>query len=611
VIKPIYNIKDLIEKAITYSGKCLSTEYTTSKSNYEWECSEGHKFCMTWSQINNKGSWCEVCRIKKMSISSRKYSTQSLQDLATTKNSICLSTSYTGIFDKYKFICEKGHEFTIRWSEACRGSWCQECTRYKHDLKDLNQYAISRNGKCTSQVYTGDKTEYSWECYRGHSWKAQWHNVYQNSTWCKECYKLDRIGKARKYSKVDAENYATSRGGKLLSPTFGIAKDKYEWQCSEGHTWTATFHGMIQKGYWCSLCSDKQRGLDCRKYDITHMQEKAGTKKGKCLSKEYLGMHVKLLWECKKGHTFETKPADVFHHDTWCPSCKPYGKTEQQVRTFVEQTHLTEKIKKLSQIGIESNHEIDIYIPKLKLGIEYGGLRWHSELYKSDNNYHFNKYKTCKDNNIRLITIFADEWLYRNSQVKNYLKSVLNINTIKIPARKCIVKIIDNKIAVEFINKYHIQSILSIKIGFGIFYNNELVGVMTGNNHHRNSNNKILVLSRMVFKDDIILQGGASKLFKSFKEYARLQEYNKIITWADLRWTEGAVYYKMGMSVEATLQPDYSYTKNFLTRISKQSCKKEKLLVQGAVGNTEHEMAKSLGLYRIYDCGKIRFSYNL
>jgi hypothetical protein len=82
--------------------------------------------------------------------------------------------------------------------------------------------------------------------------------------------------------------------------------------------------------------------------------------------------------------------------------------------------------------------------------------------------------------------------------------------------------------------------------------------------------------------------------------------YEKIVSWSDNRWSEGKVYEALGFYLEEELGPDYSYVKD-RQRISKQSCQKKHLFKKGAVGDTELEMAKSLGYSRIWDCGKKRW----
>jgi len=56
--------------------------------------------------------------------------------------------------------------------------------------------------------------------------------------------------------------------------------------------------------------------------------------------------------------------------------------------------------------------ELDIYLPEYKLGIEFNGLYWHSELFKNKD-YHLNKTLECKKRNIELLHIFEDDWMFK------------------------------------------------------------------------------------------------------------------------------------------------------------------------------------------------------
>lgn len=286
----------------------------------------------------------------------------------------------------------------------------------------------------------------------------------------------------------------------------------------------------------------------------------------------------------------------------------------------------------LSDLGLEMTKnctqiiaplEVDIYIPSIKLGIEYCGLYWHSEnglrrgrkkwLDKDIQNYHFNKMKVCNNKGIRLITIFGDEWTDRKDQVKNYLMSVTNKNPLNVGARKTELKIVDKTDATQFLEQNHIQGTSRFDIAFGLYFKDDLVAVMTGSEHHRQNQGTVFVLNRLAFKSGISVQGGSSKLLKALVSYAKQNGYSKLISWSDNRWSEGRVYEKMGFLLEEELGPDYSYTRQE-KRLSKQSCQKATLIKRGAIGtmsNTEYELALSLGLYRIWDCGKKRWAMNL
>lgn len=289
-----------------------------------------------------------------------------------------------------------------------------------------------------------------------------------------------------------------------------------------------------------------------------------------------------------------------------CPICINNGNSRQQseILTFMSQFNPIDRYK------ITTRKEIDIYIPHFNLGIEYCGLYWHSDATsKSAKTQHFDKYILSSQKGIRLITIFEDEWLNKTEQVKGYLMSIVNINK-KIFARHCTVNNIQLDEAKLFLNEHHIQGAArSSIVAFGIYHESILVGVMTGGRHIRGSNDA-LILDRMCFKYGLTIVGGASRMFRKLKDYAIHNKYTAIISWSDNRWSDGNVYQKIGFTLDAELPPDYSYTKN-RTRFSKQSKKKAQLIKEGGAGNTEAELARSLGYSRIYDCGKKRWKLSL
>lgn len=295
-----------------------------------------------------------------------------------------------------------------------------------------------------------------------------------------------------------------------------------------------------------------------------------------------------------------------------CPYCSNNGssKAESEILEWIKQwypeAHSTRKII--------TPKELDVYIPSLNLAIEYCGLYWHNEDSPDPKtrNYHRDKMLKCNEKNIRLITIFEDEWIERNTQVKNFLKSVIGICDTKIFARKCQIKEVDKKTASNFLEQHHIQGRAPLKVAFGLFYQDELVGLVTGNQHHRKSDE--FTLNRLVFKDGVQVIGGASKLLKYLLDFTKKAGYKRIVSWSDNRWSEGGVYKKCGFLLEEDLGSDYSYYIGQGKRESKQSNKKSNLLKKGATGsmdNTEKELSLSLGYSRIWDCGKKRWIINL
>jgi hypothetical protein len=258
--------------------------------------------------------------------------------------------------------------------------------------------------------------------------------------------------------------------------------------------------------------------------------------------------------------------------------------------------------------------EIDIYVPELKIGIEYCGLYWHSDAYKQ-NNYHYEKMKSAESAGVRLITIFENEWLERKGQVLNFLTSVFKIKGSTVYARKCKVRQLTSKEAVEFMDANHIQKASKRSIfHVGLEFEGELIAALTGGTHHRQGYSDIFVLDRLCFKTGYNVPGGSSRLFKSLIDYARDKGYKKIISWSDNRWSQGQVYKMLNFELESEIKHDYSYVKNQKI-ISKQSMKKDEIKKKHpdiySPEKTERQMTQELGLNRIWDCGKKRWVYYL
>ena len=68
----------------------------------------------------------------------------------------------------------------------------------------------------------------------------------------------------------------------------------------------------------------------------------------------------------------------------------------------------------------------------------------------------------------------------------------------------------------------------------------------------------------------------------------------------------GGGYERAGWVTEETLKPDYFYT-DLIEVISKQS--RRKSAVNTPEGLTERDHALLDGLFRVYDCGKIRYRF--
>jgi hypothetical protein len=250
-------------------------------------------------------------------------------------------------------------------------------------------------------------------------------------------------------------------------------------------------------------------------------------------------------------------------------------------------------------------YELDIYIPSHNLAIEYCGLYWHSEQQGKDRQYHRRKWQMCHERGIQLLTIYEDEWQARQEQVKRKILSLLGIsNEPTIYARKCHVITLSTKQKRKFFEDNHIQGDGPGSITYGLTYDNEIVAAVAWIKQPNN----IYCLNR--YATSAHVPGGFSKLLKHFQS---THEWTQLVSFADLRWSNGNLYSSTGWTLDKTIPPDYYYSPDGHTRFHKFNYRRKNLptvLKQFDPNLSETENCNNNGILRIWDCGKMRFVIN-
>lgn len=293
-----------------------------------------------------------------------------------------------------------------------------------------------------------------------------------------------------------------------------------------------------------------------------------------------------------------------------CTKCNPIGQTskskhENELYDFI--ISLGVKVEQNNR-ELLNGKELDIYIPEHNIAIEFNGLYWHSEK-MVDNYYHLNKTNECKEKDIELIHIFEDEWIYKPEIVKSIIKNKLNLTSNKIYGRKCSVHEITTKEAKKFCQQNHLQGYVGSSVKLGLFYGDELLSIMTfGKNRIGIGSKKdsYFELNRFCNKLNYNVVGGANKLFKYFVEK---YNPNKVASYADKRYSEGRLYEKLGFDYIHDSEPNYFYVIKG-HRKHRFNYRKDKLVKEGFNSNeSEHEIMLNRGIYRIYDCGNMKFKF--
>ena len=182
---------------------------------------------------------------------------------------------------------------------------------------------------------------------------------------------------------------------------------KVWWMCKKGHEWLSSPHNRCA-GNGCPYCSGKMPIPGETDLQSVHpeLAKEWNYERNGSLTPEQVtyGSSKKVWWVCNKGHEWQTTVA----HRTagrGCPVCRGEMSTsfpEQAVYYYIKQVFNDAKNRfKLNLETVQSNSlEIDVYIPSLRLGIEYDGQVFHQDKEKD-----LNKDNILKTHNIKLIRI--------------------------------------------------------------------------------------------------------------------------------------------------------------------------------------------------------------
>ncbi len=376
-------------------GKCLSSKYINAHTHLKWECGIcGNIWNAKPGQIKS-GNWCPKCAIKRRSNKTRG-TIEEMQEIAQNRGGVCLSTEYINSTTYLQWQCGVClNIWKAKPANIKQGSWCPECAknqnrkRKKSKTRKLNSYSLLKladfqeiarkhGGKCLSTHYISLDTEMRWECKEGHQWESKASNI-RYGAWCPECSYKKR-GKKKRNKLKDFQLLAEKRNGKCLSTQYIDAKTELQFFCNKHHyTWRAT-PDSVKRGSWCIHCGNES-SAEKRKDSLSHMQELAEKKGGRCISTRYINDRTKMLWECSNGHQWYATPNNI-KGGTWCPKCSNFTYIHQEItREYFRLifNHEFPLYPPDSLDWLKNNEgygmELDGYCEELNLAFEYHGIQ--------------------------------------------------------------------------------------------------------------------------------------------------------------------------------------------------------------------------------------------
>ena len=180
------------------------------------------------------------------------------------------------------------------------------------------------------------------------------------------------------------------------------------WLCSKGHSYEQPIIKKTARKYGCTICNNSRivKGFNVLSTLYPNLAlEWHPTKNGELTpSSVSYGSGKNAWWICPIGHEYQSVIRERTTGQTKCPICHKRNQTsfpEQAIFYYVSQIHPSA----INRYKTLFNHsmELDIFIPSIRVAIEYDGAYWHQteEAHKRE----AKKYSICRNNHIYLIRV--------------------------------------------------------------------------------------------------------------------------------------------------------------------------------------------------------------
>lgn len=281
-----------------------------------------------------------------------------------------------------------------------------------NDLATVNpelakEWHPTKNGDLTpSDVMAGSHIKVWWQCGNGHEWQAV-INSRSSGRACPYCANKKVLGGFNDLVTVCpdlAKEWHPIKNGDLRPNNVLAGSHRKVWWLGKcGHEWESSVGGRLYNNYGCPYCSTPSRLLLTGFNDLATLypdlvKEWHPTKNGDLTPENIMPGSVKKVWWLGKcGHEWQASPNSRVK-GTGCPVCVSEARTsfaEQAIYYYLHSVY-PNTINRDQSFGME----LDVYIPSLRVAVEYDGVYFHQNLDRD-----IFKSRQCDEHKIRLIRI--------------------------------------------------------------------------------------------------------------------------------------------------------------------------------------------------------------
>jgi hypothetical protein len=297
------------------------------------------------------------------------------------------------------------------------------------------EWNFQKNGELNpSDVHAGSHKKVWWKCdvAEDHQWKSQIRSRVQYNLGCSFCSGR-RVTKSNSLAikRPDiAEFWHPIKNLELTSDKVTPYSRKMTWwKCPKGsdHEWQATVANVVN-GSTCPVCMNRKITESNNLFALyPHLKEEWDYEQNKGINpyKIAAGSKIKVWWICKRDseHIWYATIHDRTSKESGCPYCsKKLNMSELKMLGLIKEIFPKEKILYNTRPRWLKRMQIDVYLPKLKIGFEYQGqqhfmpveLFGGKEAFIKQVQRDKLKKEICQKRNINLLYVYFDEQLNRH-----------------------------------------------------------------------------------------------------------------------------------------------------------------------------------------------------
>jgi len=502
-------------------------------------------------------------------------------------------------------VCPEHGEFRQRASKHSTGSKCPIC------VKEGNVYTCEKalgvaNAK-HNNFYDYTLVEEQWEGYAKkyiivcpeHGKFEQLFHAHANGQGCPKC------SKERVITKITLSTHHVQSTLKSMFPNivfpyieeeYKTAKTKLTGVCTVHGEFQKTFNMLTKNKTGCPKCSRSEGRRDSETTVLQRCQEVHGNKYTyPNLKGEYVHCQQPVTIICPEHGAFKQRILNHTNMKQGCPKCAAgmqKSKGEAELCDWLMQYTTVEDNRR--DLLKNSKQELDMFLPKFNVAIEYNGIYWHSDSNDTPDNYHLNKLELAELSNIRLLQFWDYEWMHKREVVQSIILGAIGKFKHKIGARKLKVTHVEAKQARQFCGANHIQGFRGGKVYIGLTNEEELLSLLI-----ISSAGEII---RFVNKVYYAIPGAFSRLLSKVEK--------PLFSFVDKRLFTGHSYQACGFTYLYDTKPNYHYSLRGDTLESRVKYQKHKLVDKLKVYDpaiTEVQNMHKNGYCRVFDCGNKKY----